>query len=271
MKRQAEIFKYTSLNKITIQNIGIYKIFFTNDPKNRVYIGSAIGRKIGNGGFYKRWNSHLSSLKTGKYRGGKLQKAYNKYGLENMRFEPIDILKSNYCRKYYDLIETGYIAKYNSVKNGWNILFKANSTNGKPAPKQLTDKTGVYKLVEKDIINIISDFNSRVFDLRQLSEKYEINSQHIGAILSGRSWSDYNSLVDKEYLSFYKENYKRFGLNKSLIFNKWKEVAIECIDIYNSGIKKYVEIARLLGVDPSLVRKVIIGKSYKELQHLIKK
>jgi group I intron endonuclease len=60
----------------------IYKIQSKSNPK-RVYIGSALS-------FNRRKNIHLSDLRRNKHHSKKLQRHYNKYGLDDLDFEIIE-------------------------------------------------------------------------------------------------------------------------------------------------------------------------------------
>ena len=132
--KSINIADFTNEDLTKLNKIGIYKAWFINDIENRVYIGSALktkeGKKHKDLGFRFRWNLHISQLKQNKNPCKKLQKACNHFGIENLRFNIIDILKDDYHKSYYEIIETGYISKYNSVKNGWNIRIKSNSRKG---------------------------------------------------------------------------------------------------------------------------------------------
>ena len=124
--------KYFNYSDDKLYNTGIYKISFGTE---KCYIGSALvdknyARARDDAGFYTRWKHHLYMLENNKHGNLKLQRAFNKYGLNVMKFEIIDILKPHYHKLYYDIIETGYIAKYNAVKNGYNILPKGGSKRG---------------------------------------------------------------------------------------------------------------------------------------------
>lgn len=89
---------------------GIYII--KNLVNGKVYVGSA---KV----FRIRWNRHLNDLRKGTHSSIKLQRAYNKYGIENFEFKKIEIVKY----KYPDIVEREnfYIKKLNSKKIGYNI------------------------------------------------------------------------------------------------------------------------------------------------------
>ena len=59
-------------------NSGVYQI--RNTVNGKVYIGSAKH-------FNKRKSQHFHYLKTNKHHSQKLQRSYNKYGIQNFVFE----------------------------------------------------------------------------------------------------------------------------------------------------------------------------------------
>jgi group I intron endonuclease len=60
--------------------VGIYKI--TNVVNNKCYIGSSKN-------IIKRWSEHRRQLKNGNHHSKYLQRAYDKYGIENFKYEII--------------------------------------------------------------------------------------------------------------------------------------------------------------------------------------
>lgn len=101
---------------------GIYRII--NIITNDIYVGSAAR------GINLRWNQHKSDLKLNKHGNIHLQRAYNKYGVENFIFEIIEKCESIKCierEQYY--IDT--------LKPRYNIDLKAGSPLGrKITPEQ---------------------------------------------------------------------------------------------------------------------------------------
>lgn len=128
-----EIENFTGYSKEYMSKYGIYKIYFLNDIKKRVYIGSALNegnsknKKIG---FLSRWSQHLSTLKSNKNKCPKLQRAFNKFGIENLKFEIIKELEIVFINEYYEQIETSYIDKYNSVEFGFNVAKNGKNRKG---------------------------------------------------------------------------------------------------------------------------------------------
>jgi group I intron endonuclease len=99
--------------------VGIYKI--TNLKNNKVYVGSAVNI---NG----RFKTHKRLLKNNKHFNNHLQYSFNKYGLDNFKYEIIEITT---LEELYDK-ETFWINKFNSnnPKYGYNKRIVVNSNLG---------------------------------------------------------------------------------------------------------------------------------------------
>lgn len=106
---------------INIKRFGVYKISTRHD-KDKCYIG-ATGIS-----FYDRWYRHLYGLKNKSHENFKLQEVVDKYGLDSLVFEIIEVLctkKNLYEREQY------WIDKYNSYQNGYNCQPNAKDSTGK--------------------------------------------------------------------------------------------------------------------------------------------
>lgn len=96
---------------------GIYLI--KNLINGKVYIGSSkhITRRI---------TTHKNHLLKNKHHSIKLQRAYNKYGIQNFEYSIIQ-----YCKPIDNIINEQYWLDYlDSYKNGYNCLHKAGSNLG---------------------------------------------------------------------------------------------------------------------------------------------
>lgn len=95
---------------------GIYKI--TNKFNGKVYVGESLNIE-------RRWEEHKKDLNNKTHHSYKLQKDYNKYGEEAFEFKVIATLDkdiSDIVGKFIGVIfEDIYMAKYNSIKDGYNI------------------------------------------------------------------------------------------------------------------------------------------------------
>lgn len=103
---------------------GIYKI--TNIFNGKVYVGSALDV------FNVRIPKHKRDLINLKHHSIKLQRSYDKYGIDNFKFELIEECKKEQLieREQY------YIDLYDSYKNGYNCNPKADSSMGRPVSKE---------------------------------------------------------------------------------------------------------------------------------------
>lgn len=96
---------------------GVYQI--VNKINNKVYIGGTLDLR-------ERLSNHISELRNNHHHSIYLQRAFNKYGVNNFYFEILDICESNW--DIIESIEQNYfnIHKENFVKNTYNILNISN-------------------------------------------------------------------------------------------------------------------------------------------------
>lgn len=94
---------------------GIYKI--TNKVNNKSYIGSSNNIK-------RRWKQHINLLNKGEHHSIKLQRAWNKYGQDNFKFEILeecDVEKLLYLEQFYIDKYKAYFEGYNSKEKTRDI------------------------------------------------------------------------------------------------------------------------------------------------------
>lgn len=91
-------------------NSGIYQIL--NIKNGKSYIGSAKN-------FNVRWKRHLKDLSKGVHSSIKLQRSFDKHGIESFKFNIIDIIP--YEKSIIIDKENYYITHFNSKQNGYNI------------------------------------------------------------------------------------------------------------------------------------------------------
>jgi group I intron endonuclease len=119
---------------------GIYKIQSKTKP-DRCYIGSAIN-------ITQRWRCHLSSLKKGNHHSIKLQRHYDKYGIDDLSF--LILLE---CEKSSIINNEQYFI---DLLNPWfNIRLIANSNIGIKRSKEIVEKN------RKSHIGIASPFKGK--------------------------------------------------------------------------------------------------------------
>lgn len=109
--------------------IGVYKIYHVEyKPEEVVYIGST-SVKRGNTirqGFRLRWLTHLKDLKQKSHCNSYLSNIVNKYGIEGLRFEIVEVCEPDECIEK----EQYWIDYYDSYNKGYNAAPKASSTLG---------------------------------------------------------------------------------------------------------------------------------------------
>ena len=98
---------------------GIYKIYHIYNT-NILYIGSASSRKKWREGFLQRWAGHCRKLNNNAHNSTFLQNVVNKYGIEGLRFEIVEICEPEIClireQFYLDTLKPFGRKGYNSCK-----------------------------------------------------------------------------------------------------------------------------------------------------------
>jgi len=106
---------------------GVYIII--NIITNKYYIGSSTKS------IYRRLQHHKASLIRGNHHNSHLQKAFNKYGVENFIFDILEEHPSDIC-KYMEQYWINMLSSANSIF-GYNMCSVANNTFGtKRTPQQ---------------------------------------------------------------------------------------------------------------------------------------
>ena len=111
-----------------------YIYLITNKLNGKHYVGQTIRKDI-----RYRWNQHRSN----KSGDTIISRAYNKYGIENFKFQIICICFDEDCDKY----EMEYIKKYNSLSpNGYNLREGGkNSHHSDETKKKIGLKSKEYR------------------------------------------------------------------------------------------------------------------------------
>ena len=109
---------------------GIYQI--RNLVNGKVYVGSSVNLHV-------RELSHFNSLKRNAHDNEKLQRAYNKYGLDKLVFEVLEYVEKDMLLER----EQYYIDTLNAVNEGYNICPVATHTvNWTWTPTQKQNRCG---------------------------------------------------------------------------------------------------------------------------------
>lgn len=230
------VFNVSLLDNLT--KLGIYKI--THLSKTDIfYIGSASGTFNGKKcekGFYRRFLEHLRDLKHKKHNSKYLQNVVNKYGIEGIRFEILEIVETE-DRKvilereqyYLDLLNPAY----NSSKTArcptvpYTVKRKEAASfrmKGKKLSKKAYDaiRVSVHQFDKNGII--ISSYTS----IQEASDKTGIDRGSISNSASGKrktaggyiwSFNKNINLIEKDII-------QQFDLDGNLIktYSTYQEI-----------------------------------------------
>ena len=122
--------------------IGVYEI--VNKVNNKRYIGCSKNIK-------ERFINHLNSLKKNKHHSIKLQRAWNKYKEDSFEFNILELceLEDTF------ILESSYINKFDSMKNGYNMIEGALIKN---IPRKNARKSKYYFKFKNMIDNFVLDY-----------------------------------------------------------------------------------------------------------------
>lgn len=228
-------------------NCGVYMI--KNKTTGKVYIGSS---KV----LSKRFYAHRRALTVGKHHSVKLQHSWNKYGSELFDFSVL-LLCSPENRVMYEQI---CIDHYGSHKNGYNILPKAGTTEGRKA----TDEQKAKMSQLQRALNSNYEWKGKKRSLVEIAEMENFDPNLLQARVV-----EYGHTVERA-LSYPKQEWNRkyTAFGKSRTAKEWAEVlAVQestfrgWLDRFSSTedaishAKKWnsFELSRTLGADPNTV------------------
>lgn len=178
-----------------LTKLGVYKIYHASKA-NIFYIGSASGtqgKKACEVGFYNRFRQHLRALEKNKHDSKYLQNVVNKYGIEGLRFEIIEVVDStdrNYILEreqyYLDLLNP----EYNSSKTA-RCPTVAYTEERKEAVRQrrkgIPFVESAYERIRKSIkqYDLKGIFIKEYLSIQEASEETNIDRASISKCASG--------------------------------------------------------------------------------------
>lgn len=260
----------------------IYKI--TNKINENVYIGQSVNSLI-------RFAGHKSNAKK-PHRNSAIDKAINKYGIENFELEVIEITED------YNAREKFWIKFYNSlVPYGYNIMEGGeNFEIGMKSPKA--------SLNEAQIDKIVKDLTLSSKPMKKIAEENLTTLKIVSAINRGTSYKNADlkyplrkrdsDLIDELLVQKIKEELlngalslraiaRKFSVNTSIIqnlnqgklffdekatyplraTNKEKPEHLEkIIDLLKSSNLSFRKIAEVIGISYSSVQGINSGKYF---------
>jgi group I intron endonuclease len=200
-----------------IKEKGIY--YIKNIVTNQIYIGST------RSSLYKRIREHLNSLKVNKHHNIKLQRSYNKYGLENFIIKVKPINKSDY---EILLLEESLIKR---LKPYYNIC-KEPTKGGKPNKGVKLSKSWKNNIREKSLLYKHSEKT-----YKKVSENNKKNSCKIifskeQEVLSFDSWV--------EAMKYFNSTTGSFTKTKKDNYYTWKGWKITRQNTQKKKVKLYI-------------------------------
>lgn len=206
------------------EQVGIYKIY--NLINKKFYIGSSINVK-------KRWREHKRDLNKNKHHSKHLQRAWNKYGKDNFRFELLEIVDDK------DILlerEQYYLDITKSYKKsiGYNMSPTAGSVSGYKRSKEAIEKTAKantkHNTIEEKLlasrISHIKSYNKKLeidpdFQKEYNKEYYNKNKER--ELQRAKDWKKKNTDKTRSYLQQWrKNNSDRVKLHNSTQYKKKK-------------------------------------------------
>lgn len=230
--------------------IGIYKI--TNLKNGKAYIGQSTNIEKRIKGHKKRaYNA------SGKEYEKTLYRAIRKYGLNNFKFEVLEIC----CLDELNEKERYYIEKYNTYYAGYNETFGGDNVCG-PLYDEHHPKT---KLTNSDVFYIRECYNNH-----QLQEDvYQEFSDRIGKsgfkkIWNGTTWTDIHMDV---YTQDNKDFFNYFRNSKSSKNTFTLEEVVKVRTELANG-KKWEDIyqQQYSHIDKQIFRNMCFNKTYKHVK-----
>jgi len=175
-------------NKNNSKNIPvIYKI--TNLINGKFYIGSTLK-------FYDRVYGHKSSAKSQTHHNAILQRAFNKYGLENFIFEIVKICHEEElieCEQWF----------VDNLKPDYNVRKIVDRSSGIKMSQDIKDKLSRIQQERKhlqrkfnktDVDNILL-LRKQGLKNKEIGDIYDIHPEDVSKICNGLKYSDLSGIV----------------------------------------------------------------------------
>jgi group I intron endonuclease len=220
---------------------GVYKIYFKNDTKNKVYIG------ISNN-LTRRKTDHSNSLLENCHKNKFLQNAYKKYGVENFVFEILQICDVESLVKK----EEEYIKKYNSFNNkfGYNLTTGGEHKRlSESTKKKLSIVKSGRKLLEKTKIKLAVHNLLKVrpeLKIEVIGNKIFVEGKEYVKSKKGKFKTPADDVKYAEKIKIISKRKSEFAKNLGTNRVKSKE-EIEKIRNANTGKKASIETKKKIG------------------------
>lgn len=233
-------------------NIGIYKI--TNLLNEKCYIGSSLN-------ITERWYQHKTKLLHKKHHSIKLQRAINKYGMDNFKY---DIIEE--CNQESLIIrEQYYIDFFDSYKNGYNSTPKAGNNLGMKHSEETKEKLKKASMGNKNMLNKshtdeTKNIISEKLKGRTLSE--ETKKKMCNRIISEETREKLKGRIPWNKGCKMSEEYKK-KLSLSHLGKKQSKETIENRVKLNTGKKRTEEVKKKMSESMTGIKKGTMSEEHK--------
>lgn len=252
---------------------------------NKIYIGSAVD-------FYLRFKKHISDLRRDKHDNKHLQRAWNKYGENNFKFEIVEIINDK--NKLIER-EQYYMDSLNVCdKNiGYNISPTANSRLGVKVSqetliKMSNSQKGLKRPISEETKKKISEGNSGKVRSKEAKEKYskakkgikfgertqevkdKISKANTGRIREDmRIGNNSNCLLTEEQVYNLKIDLSN-GIHPTDLLKKYKVSLYYIYDIANKRKFKYILPNLDMNFERKLGREKLNKEKVKQIRNMLK-
>ena len=214
---------------------GVYMISFINSESKKCYIGSASSvRKFKcMCGFRDRWRRHVQDLRKGRHHSKILQRAYEKYGEDNMYFKILEEVEPSYCLNR----EQFYIESMDTCSNGYNMLPHAKSSSNVINTKKIDEiNKEKYLIKYSKELKLLKKLYEEGYTQKSISSMLGVNICTVAYRL--------------KFLGIHKQRQKRkiyqYDLSGNLV-NIWKNITA-CKNHYNVTYDTIRRVLRCGGI-----------------------
>ena len=227
-------------NRSDFKKSGVYSIKHSHYP-NYLYVGSTAVSSY-HTGLYRRWWRHFYELKTKTHCNMKLQRVVNKYGLDGLSFEILEICTPEDC-----LLKEQYWM--DNLTSYYNIVKIAGKTIGYKHTKDYIKRRSKPVLQYSLNGEFIQEFESA-------KKAEEITKIPRGCITSACNGSN---LLGKNYQWIYKENNIKKNIPK---YFKATSNRVLCYDKNGKFFKEFISL-----LDASTTLNIPVGNISKHISN----
>jgi|APSaa5957512622_1039677.scaffolds.fasta_scaffold69422_2 group I intron endonuclease len=236
------------LNK-SYRESGVYKI--TNNVNGKFYIGSS-------NNVYRRFNSHLSSLRSNSHSNEILQRSWNKYGEDNFSFAILEVCDNRLEREQFFIDDL--IPDYNILKRVRGVRITPFSEKHKKN-LSLAQQNSIIKHSEKYKESVAEKMRS-LWRTKEYKEKmlsaFSTDEYKENRSVSSKSvWKRPNTR--KNFDESWKTGFVQKGRKNGV---KDAETVLKIRHLHSSNRYTYTELKEMFGVSYNTIRRVISRETW---------